>query len=49
MSELVDSMSDIQARDLLKTLIDRLEMAEAEGVFGKDSWHGFLEIEFEVE
>jgi hypothetical protein len=41
----VDNMSEEQVRDLTKTLIERLRLAQEDGVFGRDSWEGFLEIE----
>lgn len=47
--EIVDDMSEQQVRKFAKDLIESLEMAENEGVFGTDSWHGFLQIEVEVE
>lgn len=40
-----DNMSDEQVRDLLNKIIERLELAEEDGIFGSDSWQGFLEIE----
>lgn len=41
----IDSLSDEQVRDILTKIIERLELAEADGIFGNDSWQGFLEIE----
>lgn len=41
----VDSMNELQVRDLLTKIIERLELAEDDGVFGKDSWQGYLDIE----
>lgn len=41
----IDGLSETQVRDLLGKIIERLELAEADGVFGKDSWQGFLDIE----
>lgn len=48
-SDIVDAMSDEQVRAFAKQMIDSLEMAENEGVFGNDSWHGFLQIEVEID
>lgn len=44
-SEDIDTMSDEQVRDLLRRIVESLELAEEDGVFGKDSWQGYLEIE----
>lgn len=41
----IDSLSETQVRDILATIIERLELAEDDGVFGNDSWQGFLDIE----
>lgn len=41
----LDNMSEEQVRDLLRRLVESLELAEDEGAFGRDSWEGFLEIE----
>lgn len=41
----VDNMSEEQVRDLLSRLVESLDLAEDEGVFGNESWLGFLEIE----
>lgn len=41
----IDDMSEEQVRDFAKRLVEALELAEDEGVFGRDSWYGFLEIE----
>lgn len=41
----IDSLSEEQARDLLVRLVNSLQLAEDEGVFGNESWEGFLEIE----
>lgn len=41
----LDTMSEEEVRDLAKRLITSLQLAEDEGAFGNDSWHGFLEIE----
>lgn len=48
-SDIVDDMSDGQVRLFAKQLIESLEMAENEGIFGNDSWHGFLQIEIEAD
>lgn len=46
MSEIdLDGMSDEQVRDLARRMIDALKLAEEDGIFGADSWEGFLEIE----
>lgn len=44
-SEDIDTLSNEQARDLLRRIVESLELAEEDGVFGKDSWQGYLEIE----
>lgn len=44
-SQTLDDLSEEQARDLLRRIVESLEMAEEDGVFGKDSWMGYLEIE----
>ncbi len=44
-AEDVDSMNEEEARDLLKRIIDSLDLAQDEGAFGLESWQGFLEIE----
>lgn len=41
----LDDLSEEQARDLLRRIVESLELAEEDGIFGKDSWQGFLEIE----
>lgn len=41
----VDSLSNDEVRELLEKLIESLQLAEDDGVFGSDSWHGFLDIE----
>lgn len=41
----IDAMSEEEVRDLAKRLVISLQLAEDEGAFGNDSWHGFLEIE----
>lgn len=41
----IDTMSDEQVRDLLRRVVESLALAEDDGVFGNDSWHGYLEIE----
>lgn len=41
----IDTLNEEQVRELLARLIESLELAEDDGVFGSDSWHGFLEIE----
>lgn len=43
--DLVDGMSEEELRDFTKRLLVSLELAEDDGVFGTESWHGFLEIE----
>lgn len=45
--DIVDDLSEEELRDFTKRLIESLELAENEGIFGKESWHGFLEIEVE--
>lgn len=44
-AEDLDTLSDEQVRDLLRRIVESLELAEEDGVFGKDSWQGYLEIE----
>lgn len=41
----IDILNDEQVRDLLRRIIESLELVEEDGVFGRDSWHGYLEIE----
>lgn len=41
----LDNLNEEQVRDMLAKIIERLELAEDDGVFGNDSWLGFLEIE----
>lgn len=41
----VDDYSDLEVRDLLRRIIESLELAQEDGAFGNDSWQGFLEIE----
>jgi hypothetical protein len=41
----IDDMSEEQVRDFLRRLVESLNLAEEDGVFGKDSWQGYLEIE----
>lgn len=41
----IDSMSEEQVRDFARRLITSLRLAEDDGVFGNDSWEGYLEIE----
>lgn len=43
----LDGLSDEESRDLLRRIVDSLELAEDEGAFGNESWHGFLEIDIE--
>jgi hypothetical protein len=44
-TEDVDDLDEDQVRLLLKTLIERLHLAQEDGVFGNESWTGYLEIE----
>jgi CRISPR/Cas system CSM-associated protein Csm4 (group 5 of RAMP superfamily) len=44
-SEDLNDMSEEQVRDIARRIIDALELAEDDGIFGSDSWEGFLEIE----
>lgn len=44
-AEDLDTMSEEHVRDLARRLIESLQLAEDEGAFGSESWHGFLEIE----
>lgn len=48
-AEIIDEMNELQVRDFAKQLIDSLELAQNEGIFGTESWHGFLQIEVEVD
>lgn len=41
----LEALSEEEARDLLRRIVEALELAEEDGIFGKDSWQGFLEIE----
>lgn len=41
----VDKYTDDEARDLLRRIVESLDLAEDEGAFGNESWVGFLEIE----
>lgn len=41
----IDDMSEDQVRNLLVKIVERLEEAENDGIFGNDSWQGYLEIE----
>ena len=41
----IDNYSDLEVRDLLRRIIESLELAEEDGAFGNESWQGFLEIE----
>lgn len=41
----IDDMSEDQVRNLLYRIVNSLELAENDGVFGTDSWQGYLEIE----
>lgn len=41
----IDGMSEEEVRDFAKRIVVSLQLAEDEGAFGADSWHGFLEIE----
>lgn len=43
----LDSLTDEESRDLLRRIVDSLNLAEDEGAFGNESWHGFLEIDIE--
>lgn len=43
----IDAWSEEQVRDFAKKVVSSLQMAQDEGVFGADSWLGFLEIEVE--
>lgn len=44
-SQDLDDLSEEQARDLLRRIVESLELAQSDGVFGRDSWQGYLEIE----
>lgn len=41
----IDDMTEDQLRNFVFKLITALELAEEDGVFGSDSWQGYLEIE----
>jgi hypothetical protein len=41
----IDDMSEEQVRDLLRRIVESLNLAQEDGVFGKESWQGYLEIE----
>lgn len=41
----LDDLSEEQARDLLRRIVESLNLAQEDGVFGNDSWQGYLEIE----
>jgi hypothetical protein len=41
----IDDMSEEQVRDLLRKIVESLNLAQEDGVFGKESWQGYLEIE----
>ena len=41
----VENMSEEQVRDFARRLVIALDLAEDDGMFGKDSWEGYLEIE----
>ena len=43
--DIIDDMSEEQVRDLLRRIIESLNLAQEDGVFGKESWLGYLEIE----
>lgn len=44
-SEDINGLSEEEVRDLLRRIIESLELAEEDGVFGRDSWQGYLEVE----
>lgn len=41
----IETLSDYEARNLLRDVIESLELAEQEGLFGNESWQGALQIE----
>lgn len=41
----IDRMTEDQLRDFAIKLVEALLLAEEDGVFGKDSWEGYLDIE----
>jgi CRISPR/Cas system CSM-associated protein Csm4 (group 5 of RAMP superfamily) len=41
----LDEMSETQVREFARRLIEALRLAQEDGIFGSDSWEGFLDIE----
>lgn len=41
----LDELSEEEARDLLRRIVISLNLAQDDGIFGKESWHGYLEVE----
>lgn len=43
--EELDTLTEEEARDMLRRIVLSLNLAQDDGVFGKESWQGYLEIE----
>lgn len=43
--EILETLTEEEARDMLRRIVESLNLAQDDGVFGKESWMGYLEIE----
>lgn len=41
----IDEMNEEQVRDFARRVVEALKLAQEDGIFGSDSWEGYLEIE----